>query len=180
MRRRLLNAFTALSLLLCIAVSALWVRSESVCDQAVRLGARYGWIAVSQYGWFRLRIDRRAEPDPTTDVWEREAFPAKRVSYNPGPFPFRWQWARFAAGHGFGGLASSTINDRYFLLGFPHWFPALGFALPSAIRVGSALRQRRRQRRRERGLCPGCGYDLRATPGRCPECGSAASVTPSA
>lgn len=24
----------------------------------------------------------------------------------------------------------------------------------------------------EPGLCPECGYDLRATPGRCPECGT--------
>jgi predicted amidophosphoribosyltransferase len=40
--------------------------------------------------------------------------------------------------------------------------------LPPAVWL-NGLRKTRRAKRL--GLCPSCGYDLRASPERCPECG---------
>jgi hypothetical protein len=54
----------------------------------------------------------------------------------------------------------------------PYWALALGTTLCGVL-SGWWLRNWQARRRLERaGLCPACGYDLRASPDRCPECGA--------
>ena len=53
----------------------------------------------------------------------------------------------------------------------PLWAVTATFLVPSVPWLLSA-RKRLARSRAARGLCPDCGYDLRASPGRCPECGA--------
>ena len=67
-----------------------------------------------------------------------------------------------------GGLAWQ-VRDFYGAVEIPWWSLLLLF---SAMPGWWLLSQRRARARVRRGLCPACGYDLRASPGRCPECGA--------
>jgi hypothetical protein len=68
----------------------------------------------------------------------------------------------------------SEIVWRGYLVGMPFYL------VPTLIIIWSVrkLVARKRRGRIARGLCPSCGYDLRATPERCPECGTAVAPKP--
>jgi hypothetical protein len=62
-----------------------------------------------------------------------------------------------------GGLSSSSVVITY-------WPIAVLLSALPALRAIALFWHTGRARR---GVCPDCGYDLRATPDRCPECGRA-------
>jgi hypothetical protein len=172
MKRRLLNLLTALSLLLCVAVVGLWVRSYWAKD-AVWWSPepdRSAIIAVSTQGslvWQHVQSPNRRGPLVRTAGFGHE-------SGRPENWNIRPQWINAGwwelAGLAYGRSASPSY--RAHLLRLPWWFPCLMTALLPLARLTSHARRRSRGQGR---VCPVCGYDLRATPGRCPECGREAT-----
>jgi hypothetical protein len=182
MRRRRANVLTLLSLVACAALAVLWVRS---------------WGHVGSTHWVR--------PELTLEVKETDGVLGVLVARDSGLFAptggarlygwFHWRIAtqgRDRASYetlsfnrwGFGLHGVKTVGRpvgnwrfggrRLWIVYVPYWLPVL---LSAAVAAGVfVVRWTRSARRRRWGLCPRCGYDLRATPGRCPECGAVAAV----
>ena len=65
-------------------------------------------------------------------------------------------------------VAPWLFTRPYRAISIPYWAMVALTGTPSFAWNFRAIR---RSARRRRGLCGGCGYDLRATNERCPECG---------
>jgi hypothetical protein len=184
-RRFILNALTMLSAVLCVAVVALWARSYSTGDG---IGHEHQWkvdtVRRSIYYWYHLRlvsVSGRiiAERDRGHDEARYESFYSPRwrlwhgTEYRPEYCDPTWQRRGVFLVNERAFTESSYWHRDVRSLGTPHWLPALLFALLPLFR---AIRYVCRRGKYAVGLCPVCGYDLRATPDRCPECGTVKGV----
>jgi hypothetical protein len=172
MFRRLFTTLSALSLLLCVAVGVLWVRSHRVTDhvQWLSAGGDRPFDLYSMHGdLVLLRVDSfhlDDEPEPTRGLsWNSEELLPQ------SPMPIRHWWNNL--GFDYADLSEDgLIGPEGFGAVAPHWALALVFSLAPPV---WGLRRGVVRRRGRDTKCRTCGYDLRATPGRCPECRAAAS-----
>jgi hypothetical protein len=189
-RRRLLNLLTALSLLLCMAVAVLWMRSYRAVDSL-----DYTW-GRNEYGsgTFPGGLHFSCSFYPVVQSYMRDGWSFRSHVYGPGrleyanvtwlPEQYDWKHWGFAADYREdspddttpGAIVPRTpgrpLLSKTWSLSVPCWFLVLPAAFLPMVGVTRAARSRAR---RTAHHCPSCGYDLRATPHRCPECGVAAA-----
>jgi hypothetical protein len=148
MWRPLLNTAAVLSLFLCVAVLALWLRSEWYTDQIVYGGSAESLLFRSYHGVFYFKTSRFMDATPgwthTFDSGYRET-------------------------------ESGWMDKPDLIVCVPFFsFFVWTALLPSWRLLFPWLKVRERRRKGE--ICRSCGYDLRATPDRCPECGTSTVV----
>lgn len=169
----------------------------SVACSGGDVGAHYLAVKAdagrSQPGWPRpgagCTVKAYSEPLTVTDCYDRDA----RYFHSIGSGGA--VWARggvvLAWAEGSGPPAGPweelgpAVHRRLLWIALPCWMAALACSVLPGWRAWAFVRRRRGRRECERrGLCPDCGYDLRATPdaggpllGRCPECGRETAPT---
>jgi hypothetical protein len=192
-RRIIVNGATVVSLLLCVATAALWVRSYRISDKwhwsRVPDGrsnqGKIGWVDVwTVRGRLGILIETnsaylndapgglRHETVPL-DIAEPVNVTSPQPYYFTGDRPFYRVYFDHAGFAYYRSDFNTTYHDHNG--NFPLWFLMLFTALGPLVAVGRVTLRFRATRRRN-GHCLTCGYDLRATPDRCPECGTLPAV----
>jgi hypothetical protein len=169
------NVTVGLSLLLCLATVAMWVRSNQMADQFAWSSAN--WIVGfnSQLGRFSFYRGIRYMPSRDPDGFLHREGSDPAVALPPCD-----RLIGQISHSGYGEIGDEAYGADFDGIVLPPWkcftFTALLAALIPAraweLSVRKARRVKRLKRQLAQGLCANCGYDLRATPDRCPECGT--------
>jgi hypothetical protein len=158
MNRRLFNLAAAVSLLMMVAVVALWVRSYWICDGLTQVWSeKYCLAVLTSRGRAHFSWAAREQANTPVSPYRVIRFSTPADEYDGPILPFAHD--------------SPPDNPGHVMV--PHWLAAICFAIVAAYWFLNS--RSRRNRRRKLGLCVRCGYDLRATPDRCPECGTAST-----
>jgi hypothetical protein len=191
LKHYLFKIAASVSLVLTLAMIALRVRSQFVCDRIWRLskvtntdgnldwarGEGEGWDLGSARGrlWIAGRnVEVLGPVDELLDSrWHWKAEHRQSLE-GVEDFFFVDQNAPEASSIGFGMEIGSKRGRSSVVI--PHWFAIAIFAV---LPICYVVRRLRTAKRLRIGCCANCGYDLRATPERCPECGSLVTQTPS-
>jgi hypothetical protein len=189
MGRRLFNLMAGLSLLLCVVMCALWVRSQSHFDQIQfperedAQGIRESSRCLSYGGTFHYLWVRQSSPY----LWVRRLTPFSVYSVSgeyamrfgaENDVDFRFEYIGLVLARPgnrnycyqrLGVVFLKNVSDGRIRVLIPYRVPV---GLAAVLPILWTMTKLRPRRRFGPNLCQKCGYDLRATPERCPECGT--------
>lgn len=155
------DTLSVMSLILCLGTIALWARSYWRSDRwDYNSGGKPRLTILSSSGQVNIIARLVSSSDVDNDGFWHQSFSAYPCGYTTLQIIRRRDL-----------VLTSRGGDYAWVAIFALWLPAIVCAIAPTIQL-IRVPARSRAKRLRLGLCPHCGYDLRASPERCPECGA--------
>jgi hypothetical protein len=179
MKAAIAKVFVLVALALVVACVYFWPRSYLRSDGVFLFGGRAGVAAAATWNGESILCFGNVNAGENRTLTARGfSTDAEKMEATRGELLdlLSTQWHRGGLHVGWTRRGVMRIDGAWFvLLVVPLWlWLALAFPWP----ISWVLYRLRLRGRNRLGLCPACGYDLRASSGRCPECGAEIAARP--